>query len=155
MAVIFSLFVAIVSLPVLTVTNRNTGKEYYLFQMKWGKFIGYSAWMFTQIVSAAIDVTKATLNKKLIEPTVVYFKMPFENPVASSLLSNSIIITPGTITLDVDDEGVFTVHALTKTAREGIFSGTMQKKVAALYGETCEFTPYEEKTLYDIPEEGK
>ena len=153
MGALFSVFTAIISIPALTLISKKTGREFYLLEVKPFKFIGYSLWMFGQITLASIDVAKATLNKRLVEPRIIYFKMPFENPSAAALLSNSIIITPGTITLDVSDEGVFTVHALTKNAAEGLLEGTMQKKVAAVYGIDCEYKALPERTLIHIPKE--
>ena len=63
------------------------------------------------------------------------------------MLANSITLTPGTITIDITDDGIFSVHALTRELREGLLDGSMQAKVAWLYGETIEFTPVDEKEV--------
>ena len=81
---------------------------------------------------------------------MIYFKMDYENPTAAALLSTSITLTPGTITLDVDDEGVFQVHALTEATAGGLMTGVMQRKIAALYGETCSFVPLTQSEATDI-----
>ena len=44
------------------------------------------------------------------------------------LYANSITLTPGTVTLDVDNE-TFTVHVLDKTFKDSLISNTMNSKV--------------------------
>jgi len=80
------------------------------------------------------------------EPRVVYFSMPYENPIASVVLANSIILTPGTITIDVSKNGIYEVHALNESFAKGLLSGEMQIKIAHLFNEQCEFVPLEQLT---------
>ena len=47
------------------------------------------------------------------------------------LYANSITLTPGTISLDVRDNQIL-VYALTKEAADGVESGEMDRRVAAL-----------------------
>ena len=75
-----------------------------------------------------------------IKPSVVWFKIYYDNPLAIALLANSITLTPGTITVDVTD-GIFSVHALTKSAAEGLLDGSMQAKIAWVYDEPSETEP--------------
>ena len=79
--------------------------------------------------------------------------MPFENPMANVVLANSIILTPGTITLDVMEGGIFEVHAINEGAACDMLSGSMAKKVASVFGETCEFRPLPELEIVNIPKE--
>ena len=79
--------------------------------------------------------------------------MPIENPRASVILANSIILTPGTITVDVMEGGIFEVHAIDKKAAEDMLSGTMPRKVASLFGEKCEFRAFPEAEVLEIPKE--
>jgi len=153
MGIVFSLICAYVCTPFLFIKNIKTGKEYFVLKINPFKFLAYSCWLLIQVVLASLDVTKATLNLVHASPQIIYFRMDFENPAASALLANSIILTPGTITLDVSEEGIYEVHALTDVAAEGVFNGEMQARVAALYGETCEFIPMRERTVTDIPKE--
>lgn len=54
--------------------------------------------------------------------------------MAYVMLANSITLTPGTVTINVTDEDLFEIHALTDGAAAGVLDGSMQKKVAELYG---------------------
>ena len=141
-----SFVISIICIPFLTLKNQNNGKKYFLFEINLLKFIPYCFWMVGEIIKASVSVTKQIFKAHLdYEPRVVSFAMPFENPLASIILANSIILTPGTITIDVMDGGVYEVHALDEDAAADLYEGTMARKVAVLFNETCEFKP-----LYDL-----
>ena len=149
-----SLLVSFICLPLLLIRNTETGKTYFLFQVNYLKLIPYCVWVLKEIFKSTIDVSREILKPHIdYVPRMVYFSMPFENPMAYVVLANSIILTPGTITIDVMDGGVFEVHAINKTAADDMLSGNMAKKVAAVFGETCQFKPLPELEVLDIPEE--
>ena len=86
----------------------------------------------------------ATTGQELnIDPKVVRFRFKADNPMASVILANSITLTPGTVTMNVTDDGVYEIHALTVGAAAGVLDGGMQKKVADLYGEKFDFAVVE------------
>lgn len=149
-----SLAISYVCFPLLMIRGKDGEKEFFVFGVNYLKLFLYSLWLMGEIFKASIDVAKEILKPRMdCEPRVAHFSMPFENPMASVILANSIILTPGTITLDVADDGVFEVHALTKDAAEDLLSGTMAEKVAKLFGETCTFTPMPEAEVTHIPKE--
>jgi multicomponent Na+:H+ antiporter subunit E len=51
-----------------------------------------------------------------------------------TLLANSITLTPGTLTLEVGDEGIFTVHALTIAAARDVVEWPLIKWLHMLEG---------------------
>ena len=61
------------------------------------------------------------------------------------VLADSITLTPGTVTMNVTDDGLYEIHALTKGAADGLVDGGMQRKVAWLYGMPLDFEVVEEK----------
>ena len=61
-------------------------------------------------------------------------------------LANSITLTPGTVTLNVTDDGLYEVHALNQGFADGLLEGGMQQKIAELFGE-----PF----IYEVVEEGE
>lgn len=149
-----SLAISYVCFPLLMIRGKDGEKEFFVFGVNYLKLFLYSLWLMGEIFKASIDVAKEILKPRMdCEPRVAYFSMPFENPMASVILANSIILTPGTITLDVADDGVFEVHALTKDTAEDLLSGTMAEKVAKLFGETCTFTSMPEAEVTHIPKE--
>lgn len=118
------------TIPILTVYGNQSGKTYYMFDLPWFKLTRYWIWLLGQIVVANFQVAKIVLDPRLpIKPQVVRIKRKFDNPVAQTTLANSIIITPGTLTIDVID-GEYTVHTLTYESAVNLQSS----------GDNCVFT---------------
>ncbi|MBT8049041.1 MAG: Na+/H+ antiporter subunit E [Xanthomonadales bacterium] len=89
-------------------------------------------WLGREIVRSSLEVTRIVLNPKLpIKPTVVEFDAHCEHPVDRVILGNSITLTPGTLTLSLDDQH-FTVHALTEEGARDIQDGEMDRLVSEL-----------------------
>lgn len=133
-----------VTYPLLLVPNKDGSKKYYVFGFSIPKMIMYFFWLMWQLVLANIDVLLATTGQELnIDPKVVRFRFRADNPMASVILANSITLTPGTVTMNVTDDGVYEIHALTVGATAGVLDGGMQKKVADLYGEKFDFAVVE------------
>lgn len=61
-------------------------------------------------------------------------------------------MTPGTVTIDIYDSGVFSVHALNSEFADGLLDGSMQMRVAKLYGETIDYKVVDVVTDYDFTE---
>ena len=149
-----SLVVSFICLPFLMIKNPKTGKSFFVFGINYLKLIPYCIWVIKEIFKSTIDVSREILKIHTdYEPRIVYFSMPFENPMANVVLANSIILTPGTITLDVMEGGIFEVHAINEGAACDMLSGSMAKKVASVFGETCEFRPLPELEIVNIPKE--
>lgn len=142
--IITALVTTHITYPLLLVPNKDGSKRYFVFGASIPKFIVYFLWLMWQLVLANIDVLLATTSQELeIDPKVVRFYFKVDNPMASVMLANSITLTPGTVTLNVTDDGLYEIHALTKGAAEGVLDGSMQKKVADLYGEKFDFAVME------------
>lgn len=130
-----------VTYPLLLVPNREGTKKYFVFGVNPIRFIKYFFWIMYQLWLANIDVLKATSSQELhINPRVVRFHFLTENPIAMVLLANSITLTPGTVTINVTEDGLYEIHALTTGAASGIISGDFPKAIAELYNEPCNFS---------------
>ena len=148
-----SLGTAYLFLPLFTMQNKKTGEPIYLLQTSLCRLLGYSLWLLGEVVKASLSATGLVLRGKTdYVPRVVYFRMDFENPLATAMLANSITLTPGTITLSISEDGIFGVHAITEACAADVLSGKMQRRVAKLYGETCEFEAMPECTLIAVSE---
>lgn len=76
--------------------------------------------LLVEIVKSSFAVIKIVFSKKLdIQPQIVFFEAPLKSDFLRTILANSITLTPGTITVDVD-ENRFCIHALDYTLAEGI-----------------------------------
>lgn len=65
------------------------------------------------VVKANVEVAYRVLHPALpIRPGIVKIKTQLQRPSARTVLSNSITLTPGTLTVDIADDGVMMVHWL-------------------------------------------
>lgn len=102
------------------------------------RLIVYLFWLVWQIIKSGVYVAYVVLHPKMpIEPMIVRFISKQPNVLARVILGNSITLTPGTLTLDIEDN-LFTVHALTRDTEEDLISGDMEARVARLYMRECE-----------------
>lgn len=92
----------------------------------------YGIWLLKEIVQANLDVARRILNPRLpICPQMIRIKSSQQGEVGRVIFANSITLTPGTVSVDVDGDEVV-VHALTKEAAAEDASGEMNRRVTAL-----------------------
>lgn len=95
----------------------------------------YLLWLVWQILLANFHVLGLVLHPRMmdkINPRFVTFRAKKLNcEFARYVLANSITLTPGTVTVDVDGD-VFLVHALSDTTAEGV-PDPMQDYVAKTF----------------------
>ncbi len=97
------------------------------------RFIAYVPYLLVQIIKANVDVAEIVLDPRLpISPVIVKFKFALKEDLPQVTLANSITLTPGTLTVDVQD-GTFFVHCLAEHHAEGIFNWTLQDKSMWIY----------------------
>ena len=78
------------------------------------KFVVYFANLFVEIIQANIQVAKIVLSRKMpISPTLIEFKTNLKDDLSKVILANSITLTPGTLTIDLEGD-VYLVHGLTR-----------------------------------------
>lgn len=129
-----------VTMPLLRLPSGDGRRYFYAFDFPYFKYAFYWIYLLKEIVKASIDIAKVVLHPKMpINPHVVEFKRPMVHPLAHATLANSITLTPGTITMDID-EGVYTVHALTDGAADGLKSGQaeMMLRISNIFDEAEE-----------------
>ena len=81
----------------------------------------YIGVLIVEIIKANIAVLTILLSKDIeIEPCFCYFKTNLKNPIHRILLANSITLTPGTITVELSEQGEYKVHCLDKSFAPGI-----------------------------------
>lgn len=96
------------------------------------RLVRYWGWLAREIFRSSLEVTRAVLSPGLpISPTVAEFDSRCKNPTDQAILGNSITLTPGTLTLQIQD-GHFVVHALSESGAQDILDGEMDRRVAAL-----------------------
>lgn len=129
-----SMVISYFSLPMLTIHSSIGQKDFNLLDIRFTAFFGYCLWLFKEIVKSSLNVCAAILSPKMkINPQVIEIDYIFNNPAAVTVFVNSIILTPGTVTIDVIDERIFRVHALTDAAAIGLMDGEMQRRISRVF----------------------
>jgi multicomponent Na+:H+ antiporter subunit E len=98
------------------------------------RFLMYLPWLLYQIVLSTMHVTFLALHPRMkdqIDPTIVTFKTKLKTNIAKVALANSITLTPGTITVRIEDQ-VFYVHAISRKAAAGL-PGEMEDRLARVF----------------------
>ncbi len=97
------------------------------------RLVYYVPWLLWQIVVASLQVAYVVLHPKCpVDPALLRFKTRLANTSSRVILGNSITLTPGTITLDIQRDE-FLVHSLMDISSTGIIDGTLPGEVAKLY----------------------
>ena len=74
----------------------------------------YIIFLLKEIVEANLCVIRLVYSKREVEPLLVRFRTGLKTDPARVLVANSITITPGTITVELDGDELC-VHALDRT----------------------------------------
>lgn len=95
----------------------------------------YLPWLMKETIVANLQVVKIILSPSLpIDPQIVEFKSDLKTDLGLTILANSITITPGTVTLDIKEDNIFVVHALTPEHADGLLSREMERRVLKIEG---------------------
>ena len=98
---------------------------------------GYWCWLAKEIVIANIDVVAHVWRKKsTINPVLARLKSSQSTDMGKVIYANSITLTPGTITVDLDGD-ILTVHALAHKQMEDLLDGDMDHRVTRLETKKC------------------
>ena len=100
-------------------------------------------WLTGEIVKANIEVMRRILSPSLeISPQIFYFAPSQKTATGLVTHANSITLTPGTVTVEIEEDGRFLVHALTRDFAEGVaatagrqrIEGEIGRRITALGG---------------------
>ncbi len=92
----------------------------------------YWPWLLVEIAKSNLDVAKIILARELnVDPVMIRLKASQSTEMGQVIYGNSITLTPGTITVDVED-GELLVHALVQSGADGLHDGEMDRRITAL-----------------------
>jgi multicomponent Na+:H+ antiporter subunit E len=97
--------------------------------------IRYIPWLIGQIFSSSLQVTKLIWGSPdKVSPSLAKISADNIPPARRALYANSITLTPGTLSVDLED-GEITVHALQESSIEELKQEVMEKKITGIWGE--------------------
>lgn len=95
----------------------------------------YWPWLLWEIAKSNIDVARRVVHPKLpISPTLVRLTPTQKSDLGLVIYANSITLTPGTITVDVEP-GMLLVHAIAREGAVSLEAGDMDRRVTRMMGE--------------------
>lgn len=94
----------------------------------------YGAWLLWQMLQSAIYVSRVIISPaKHLDPRLIAFRSTQPSMLSQVILANSITLTPGTLTVNLEGDR-YLVHALTAATADDTLSGDMAGRVAHLSG---------------------
>ncbi|MBN1585803.1 MAG: Na+/H+ antiporter subunit E [Candidatus Omnitrophica bacterium] len=138
MGVLSALIVARLTGPLLTtrVHGQKGTREEYLTSHPgmWLRFWAYVPWLIREVILANIHVALLVLRpKSALDPLILRFGTNLDSDLSQTTLANSITLTPGTITIEVEESGEFLVHAITPAAAQSLMTLDMQSRVGRIF----------------------
>lgn len=114
----------------------NTGYPHSPFHnFPWWRQVRYWPWLFLRIIESSWHLTTIILNPALpIKPKLLTYKSHLKHRGAILMLGNSITLTPGTITVDVNGNHLI-VHAIDEASGEDLISGRIERKLSGIFQE--------------------
>lgn len=98
-------------------------------------FLPYWGWLGGEIFKANIQVVKLALAPELnIKPVMTRVPVSARTDMARTTFANSLTLTPGTVTVEVEETG-FMVHALDESFVDMEAFRDMERRAAAAAGE--------------------
>lgn len=112
--------------------NREDAPHTKFILKQWGWAFIYVVCLVYEIIKANISVAIIVLHPKLpISPGMIVLREELNRDLTKVLYANSITLTPGTITVEMEDDRLM-VHAITRDAAEGVpdwYLHRMMKKI--------------------------
>ena len=94
-----------------------------MFLTRLGYGIIYFLDLIYEILKATFDVAFNGIMRQNIDSVVVEIETVLERPVSQTILANSISLTPGTLSVDLDSENnIIKVAAISPRSKEDIIT---------------------------------
>ena len=99
-----------------------------------GRAILYVPWLLLAILRSNVDVALRILNPRLpVSPTLIRARATQKTALGKVIYANSITLTPGTVSVDVENDLVL-VHALSRESAGELAEGEMDRRVTTVEG---------------------
>ena len=101
----------------------------------WLQTIRYIPWLLGQILSSSLRVTKLVWGSPTeVSPSLGTINVEALPEARRTLYANSITLTPGTLSVDLEGDEV-TVHALEQSSIDELKEGYIATKITGIWGE--------------------
>lgn len=129
---IFGIVISVVLFALVCKFMDYSLKKEALFYKKSFLFIRYVFVLVKEIVKANFDVIHMILSQREeIQPKLVTFRSDLKTATGKAFLANAITLTPGTITVSLEQDQ-YTVHCLDESLAEGMNDSVFVKYIKKL-----------------------
>ncbi len=97
----------------------------------WPRMPRYWLLLTWETLKSNWSVASIILSGRRVEPVTAYVETPLEQDIVRTILANSITLTPGTLTLDVEDRRM-RIHALEPAFMTELHEGPMVPRAVQL-----------------------
>ena len=132
---IFGVIIAFVMLAFMCkFMDYSLKKEFNVYKKSiW--FLAFIALLIREIVKANLAIIPKILTvEEEMEPVIVSFRTSLKSDFTKMLLANAITLTPGTITVSLEDDE-YMIHCLDTSLAEGLENSDFEKALMKLDGE--------------------
>lgn len=111
----------------MAVAAHSPGPLYFSWRV-----LPFIPWLALQVILSNLTVARLILRPRLaISPTVVKIPLDLRTDLGRVTYANSITLTPGTVTIDLQADHL-QVHALTQAGADELLQGEMGRRVQRL-----------------------
>lgn len=121
----------VAALVIVALNTRAPGSSQYRVR-GWQAAI-YLPWLLIRILLSGLHLSYLILHPRMpIKPKLFRHPTSLGHESGIVLLSNSITLTPGTITVEAGDDSVV-VHAMDGASAEDVVSDRLERRIAAVF----------------------
>jgi multicomponent Na+:H+ antiporter subunit E len=92
----------------------------------------YWPWLIVEIIKSNFHIARVIVSKDLpINPTLFKVRSTQKTELGQVVYANSITLTPGTVTIDIDKD-ILSIHALTADTAGDLKTGEMDRRVTSM-----------------------
>lgn len=111
---------------------RIIGEEHNPLVFSW-RLPFFWLWALREIIEANVHVARLVFRPQEISPRIVKVPVPLQSELGKVVYGNTCTLTPGTVTLTLDNEKLV-AHALDERSAEALLSGRLVQKIQWLEG---------------------
>ena len=98
------------------------------------RLAAYLIWLVKQIIFSNFRIARIVLSTRpQLHRRVVHSKVKQHTTLGVAIYANSITLTPGTVTLDAEEDDL-SVHVLTRRCADDLLGDEMNRRVAGIEG---------------------
>ena len=99
------------------------------------RIVWYFLWLVGRIHQSGFHLSVLILHPALpIDPKLIRYRTKLQEDAGIVLLGNSITLTPGTITVEVNSQDLV-IHAMDDKSADDVASQRLEQRIAGLFGE--------------------